>query len=238
MATLSFFCQCPPPPPVYSRFDKFTATLAGTFEDASQEERDDEAGAGAAAERDKDNPKPTSSAATTTTATASEADFAATVPSASSPSGGIGGGARGGGAGGGEGEGGPGPVEGGKRATGKEWLQTHPHGTPPTMRLAMQFDQVCVFGRRCPHSLHATLLVDSVYIRCVWLNYAVLVYYFGVSFAICPLSVHPTLLVDSVHATRCVWRWCSFTGCMISALSVHTKGRRRFAVDCLFSLCL
>eukprot|EP00903_Cladosiphon_okamuranus_P015131 g13993.t1 len=115
-----------------SRFDKFTATLAGTSETVSPEDGEDEAGAAA------DGTKAIS-AATTATATASEADFGATVSPASSPPRGPGGG---GGGGGGEGEGGRGPVEAGKRAMGKDWLRTHPHGTPPTMRLAMQFDQV------------------------------------------------------------------------------------------------
>ena len=29
-----------------------------------------------------------------------------------------------------------------KKPTGREWLRTHPHGTPPTTKLALQFDQV------------------------------------------------------------------------------------------------
>ena len=147
MTTLSLLIyRCPLPSPplpspplrLCSRFDKFTATLARTSEVAPQKERDDEAGAAGEGDNGKDNPKPNSAATTAATASASEADFGATVSSSSSPTG-----ARGdaGGGKGGEGEGGA--VEAGKRATGKEWLQTHPHGTPPTMRLAMQFDQVC-----------------------------------------------------------------------------------------------
>eukprot|EP00752_Nemacystus_decipiens_P018241 g16369.t1 len=155
---------CIAPVETSSRFDKFTATLARTSEAAPQEEQESESGAaGAEGDEDKNKTKPVSAAAT---AANSEADFGATVSSPSSPSG-TGGGAGGPEGGrGGEGEGGP--VEAGKRATGKDWLQTHPHGTPPTMRLAMQFDQVLT---QRVLAFHADWLRDNLLsrARAVWI---------------------------------------------------------------------
>lgn len=51
------------------------------------------------------------------------------------------------------------PVEGPKRPYGKEWLKTHPRGTPPTLKLAIQFDQV-----RCM-SLFGVCRVRSEFVR-------------------------------------------------------------------------
>lgn len=147
---------------IKSIFDKFSATLARTSEAPSQEEEEEEEAGAAAEESNPGTPNSAVAAVTTAAAAAaaSGADLGTTADSSSSsaparvgstpaaPGGFVGvvGGAGGGEgmaagqAGGGEREGAP--ADAGRRATGKDWLQTHPHGTPPTMRLAMQFDQV------------------------------------------------------------------------------------------------
>ncbi|CBJ25936.1 conserved unknown protein [Ectocarpus siliculosus] len=55
-----------------------------------------------------------------------------------------------------------------ERRTGREWLRTHPHGTPPTMRLAMQFDQVLT---QKVLAFHADWLRDHLLsrARAVWI---------------------------------------------------------------------
>ncbi|CAN0114720.1 unnamed protein product [Ectocarpus sp. 12 AP-2014] len=60
------------------------------------------------------------------------------------------------------------PIGQAERRTGREWLRTHPHGTPPTMRLAMQFDQVLT---QKVLAFHADWLRDHLLsrARAVWI---------------------------------------------------------------------
>eukprot|EP00904_Undaria_pinnatifida_P006479 jgi/Undpi1/2961/HiC_scaffold_14.g06338.m1 len=131
-----------------SRFDRFTATLSKTAESVQGDGDESETSATALNLPPPPTPPPAgaggdtlTTAQTDTTATSSSSGGETRQAGDSGPlavaveDGGVVAGGGGGGEGGGEGV-------SAKRPSGKEWLRTHPHGTPPTMKLAIQFDQV------------------------------------------------------------------------------------------------
>jgi len=124
-----------------TRFDKFTATLSRTSEAPTPDGQESVSGEHSHSSSADDTTAPpeaqTTSSETTEAigvAAAAVADYSSPMVDAVAATAAAAGGEE-------EGEGGA-PAAAGKRPMGKDWLQTHPHGTPPTMRLAMQFDQV------------------------------------------------------------------------------------------------
>lgn len=134
------------------RFDKFTATLAKTAESVPGDGEDSEHSAATATTITGEQQQQQQSASATTLNAGDTPGGVYTEGSGvSTPTGpGAGGGgdaaANGGGAGTRESlvalsTSTSAPP---KKPSGREWLRTHPHGRPPTMKLAMQFDQVCL----------------------------------------------------------------------------------------------
>lgn len=140
---------CVGPVESHIRFDSFSATLAKTAEreqdgktgqideEDAENDRDDSAnqlakgGEALATEREPSaDEKDAKDLSETTPAETSGADLSAAGGKGDTAAVVVGG------AGGNSGSGSQ------KRPYGKEWLRTHPRGTPPTLKLAIQFDQV------------------------------------------------------------------------------------------------
>ncbi|CAM9687749.1 unnamed protein product [Scytosiphon promiscuus] len=166
---------CANPVESSSRFDKFAATLEKTLEESSPQ------------------PSVITSTATAEAIPTTASPTWVSTPTAAGQAGDVGTGAPGAVGGGGgvvstveggkteaestQGYGGEGEADAAeavaaaaasKRATGRDWLETHPRGTPPTMRLALQFDQVLT---QRVLAFHADWLRDNLLsrARAVWI---------------------------------------------------------------------